>query len=117
MTDYRSMYEKNYLGSWDLPDDRDAIVTIVRCEPGKVSNGTKTEKKPLLFVSGSKGPIDKPIVLNATNGKSIAGIYGNKVESWVGKPIALYKTTVNGVGGGQVEAIRIRPTAPKEAAK
>lgn len=109
MTDYRSMYEKQFVGSWDLPDDRDAVVIIDRCEPGEVSNGAKKDKRPLLYLKGKS----KPIVLNATNGKTIASLYGNKVEAWVGKPIALYKANVQGVGGGMVEAIRIRPTAPQ----
>lgn len=117
MTDYRSMYEKHFIGSWDLPDDRDAVVTILRCEAGKVSNGTKTDKKPLLYVEGRNGPLAKPIVLNATNGKTIAAMFGPKVEAWVGRRIAMYKTQVQGVGGGMVEAIRIRPTEPAEVAK
>lgn len=115
MPDYRSMYDKTYLGSWDIPEDRDAIVTISRVEAGKVSNGTKSDRKPLVYVIGRSGAeLPKPIVLNATNGKTIAAIYGTKTEAWAGKPIALYRATVQGVGGGMVDAIRIRPTAPQE---
>jgi hypothetical protein len=113
VTDYRSMYDKQFIGSWDLPDDRDAVVTITRVEAGKVSNGTKSDRKPLVYVTGRDGKeLPKPIVLNATNGKTIASLYTAKVESWLGKKIALYKTTVQGVGGGVVDAIRIRPTVP-----
>lgn len=106
------MYEKQFVGSWDLPEDRDAVCIIERVEPGKVSNGTKTERKPLVYVRTAKGPLEKPIVLNATNMKTIANLYGFKVESWIGKPIALFKAQVPGVGGGVVDAIRVRPTAP-----
>ena len=112
MTDIRSMYEKTYLGSWDIPEDRDAVCVIERVEAGVINNGTKADKKPLVYVRSAKGPLGKPIVLNATNMKTIAALYGYKVEAWIGKPIALFKATVQGVGGGQVEAIRIRPTAP-----
>lgn len=113
MTDIRSMYEKSYIGSWDIPEDRDAVCIIERVEAGTISNGTKTDKKPLVFVRSAKGPLPKPIVLNATNMKTIANLYGYKVEAWTGKPIALYRAVVQGVGGGPVDAIRIRPTAPK----
>lgn len=113
MTDIRSMYEKNYLGSWDIPEDRDAVCIIERVEAGLINNGTKADKKPLVYVRSAKGSLPKPLVLNSTNMKTVANLYGYKVEGWIGKPIALFKAVVTGVGGGQVEAIRIRPTAPK----
>lgn len=113
MTDYRSMYDKQFMGAWDLPDGRDAVVTITRVEAGKVSNGTKSDRKPLVFIAGRDGKErPKPIVLNATNGKTIASLYSPKVEAWVGKRITLYKANVQAVGGGTVEAIRVRPSAP-----
>ena len=113
MTDIRSMYEKQFIGSWDLPEDRDAICVIERVEAGKISNGTKTDKKPLVYLRSAKGSLDRPFVLNATNMKTIASLYGYKVEGWIGKAIALYRTQVNGVGGGVVDAIRVRPNAPQ----
>lgn len=111
MTDYRKMLDKPWLGAWDLPEGRDAVVTIVRVEAGKVSNGTKESRKPILHLEGSRGPLPKPMVANATNCKTIASLYGTHVEQWVGKPIALYigKATF---GGQECDAIRIRPTAP-----
>ena len=34
MTDYRSMFDREHLGAWDLPKDRDAVVTISKVTAG-----------------------------------------------------------------------------------
>lgn len=110
MTDYRKFFDKPYLGHWDLPDGRDVVVTIEKVEAGELHvPGKKPEKKPLITLRKT----EKKMVCNATNSKTIAKMYGVNVEDWVGKAIALYKTTTNAQGGEQVECIRVRPTAPK----
>lgn len=116
MTDYRSMLDKAFLGSWDLPVGRDAVVTIDRVEAGTVTNGTKSQRKPILFMSGLKGPLPKPMVCNATNAKTIAAMYGTHVEEWSGKRIALFVGRAS-FGGVEMDAIRIRPTIPQSAPK
>lgn len=116
MSDYRSFYDKDYLGAWSIPDSGELIVTIVKCVQGELNNpGTKkTTKKPVVFVRET----DKGFALNATNGKTIAGLYGNQVEGWPGKRITLYKSmTRNPAGGDDVECLRVRPKAPKEEAE
>ena len=108
-TDYRSMYDKDYIGAWDL-QDRDVVVTITRVVAGQLTGqGGRKAKKPVVYMKGT----EKGFALNATNGKAIAAMYGNHVEGWVGKRIALYKsTTRNPNGDGEVECIRVRPTVP-----
>lgn len=110
-TDVRSLYEKNYIGSWDLPEGKDAVLVIDHVEGGTIQNAQKKEKKPLVFFKNVREP-RKPLVLNATNMRAIVGMYGKFIEDWSGKPIALYKTEVQAVGGGTTEGIRVRPTAP-----
>ena len=108
-TDYRSLYGKEWLGAWDL-QDKDVNVTIVSCAGGELTAvGGRKSKKPVLTIKGT----DKKIALNATNGKTIAALYGKHVEGWAGKRITLYKSsTRNPDGTGDVECIRIRPVAP-----
>ena len=108
-TDYRSLYGKEWLGSWDLKDD-DVTVTIVACTGGELTSvGGRKSKKPVLAIKGT----DKKLALNATNGKTIAALYGKHVEGWAGKRITLYKSSTRSPDGtGDVECIRIRPTAP-----
>lgn len=108
-TDYRSLYDKDYIGAWDLKD-RDVTVTISKVAGGTlVGLGGRKAKKPVVFMRGT----EKGFALNATNGKTIAAMYGNHVESWVGKRITLYKSmTRNPNGDGDVECIRVRPAIP-----
>lgn len=110
-TDYRSLYDKDYIGAWSLPDGKDVVVTIIKVKGGELTGpGGKKSKKPIVYMKGT----DKGFAVNATNGKAIAGMYGTHVEEWVGKRIALYKSsTRNPNGEGEVECIRVRPQVPQ----
>lgn len=109
-TDYRSLYDKDYIGAWDLKD-KDVTVTITKVKGGElVGLGGRKSKKPIIFMRGT----EKGFAINATNGKTIATMYGNHVEVWVGKRITLYKSsTRNPNGEGDVECIRVRPKIPE----
>lgn len=110
MTDYRSMYDKDYIGAWSLPDGKDVTVTITRVTGGQLTGvGGRKTRKPVIYMQGT----DKGFALNATNGKTIAALYGNHVEGWVGKRITLYKTTTQ-FGSEQMECLRIRPRVPPQ---
>ena len=111
MTDVRSFFEKSYIGSWDIPDGKDAVLVIDRCEAGKVK-GTSGESKraPLLYFSNVRDK-KKPMVLNATNAKAIIKLYGSQIEKWPGKRIALYATKTLAFGE-EVDCIRVRPEVP-----
>lgn len=108
MIDYRTMFDRDYIGAWDLPDGRDAVVVISKVEAAVLNNGKTKNKKPIIFMNGK----EKGLVCNKTNARAIAAMYGNDVTKWVGKPIALYKTTTQ-VGNEIVDCIRIRNTPPK----
>ena len=107
--DYRKFMDKNYLGSWDVPDDGDLILTIDHAARDEVKNERGSERKLTIhFVEDYK-----PMILNATNSKAISAAHGSsKVEDWAGKKIAIYTTKVTAFGG-TTDALRIRTTAPK----
>ena len=109
-TDYRSLYDREYLGSWDLPEGKDVVVTIESVKGGElVQPGGRKNKKPIIAFVGK----DKRFVSNKTNSKAIAGMYGNHVEKWVGKKIALYvSTTRDPSTGDDIPCIRVRPQVP-----
>jgi hypothetical protein len=110
MGDYRKLYDKDYLGSWDL-DGKDATLVIQKVVGGELTaNGGRKSKKPLVYFEGTK--TGKALVLNATNGKTIAAMYGNDTDEWVGKKITIYPT-VTQFGAETVECIRVRPGIPK----
>lgn len=108
--DYRKFMDKNYLGSWDVPDDEDLILTIDHAARDDVKNERGSERKLTLhFVEDYK-----PMILNATNSKAISAAHGStKVEDWAGKKIAIYTTKVTAFGG-TTDALRIRTTAPRD---
>ena len=108
-TDYRSIYSKEHIGAFDLPEGRDAIVTIERVTAKELHNPTKKERKPIVHFVGR----EKSLIVNATNGAILSSMFGPKIGGWKGKQIALYKTTTSGPGGQVVECVRIRPTPPK----
>lgn len=107
--DFRKYMDKNYLGSWDVPDGDDLILTIDHAEQNDVKNERGSERKLTLhFVEDYK-----PMILNTTNAKAIGAAYGsNKIEDWEGKPIAIYTAKVTAFGG-TTDALRIRTTPPR----
>jgi hypothetical protein len=116
MPDFRSMYDSNYLYAFDLKG-RDVAVTIKDVKVAKLRSSDKNkpeQKKPVIHFKESHD--ERGLVLCKTNGKLIAGIYGNDTDAWLGKRITLFPARVEAFGA-TVDAIRIRPTAPGKAAK
>ena len=72
------------------------------------------QTKALVMFNGTNGkPIEKPMVFNKTNIKTVMKLYGrNWRQNWLGKPITLYATTCEAKGGKVVDCIRVRPDAP-----
>lgn len=107
-TDYRSMFDRDYLGVWDL-QGRDVTVRIARVVAGTLTApGGRKSKKPVVYFEKT----EKGLALNKTNAKTIAGMYGNDTSAWIGKRITLYPTMTD-FGGQPVEAVRVRPTVPQ----
>lgn len=104
------MTDREYMYAFDL-NGRDVTVTIERVVAGELNNGTKKNKKPLAYFKESKS--GKPLALNATNCKTIAGMYGPDTDDWIGKRVTLFPTTTNSPEG-VVECVRIRPKVPSD---
>ncbi len=107
--DYRKYMDKNFLGSWDIPDGEDLILTIADVEQNEVKNERGSERKLTIHFAEDY----KPLIMNATNCDRITQAYGSpKVEDWVGKRIALTTEKVPAFGSVK-DAVRIRPYPPK----
>lgn len=109
-THFMTMFDRDYLGSFDLPEGRDVTVTITAVKGGDLTSiGGRKSKKPIVYFDGK----DKGLICNKTNSKTIAAMYGNYVEAWTGKRITLFvSTTRSPDGGADVPCIRIRPVIP-----
>jgi hypothetical protein len=113
MPDYRSMFDHNWLRAWDLAG-RDWTLEIRKVQAGVLEDKkrAKKDKAPIVYFKGAK----KPLGLNRTNAKTIAAIYGNNTDEWVGKTVTLYPTTTE-FGNQTVDCIRVRPQEPKGKAQ
>jgi hypothetical protein len=111
MADYRGMFDREYIGAWDIP--KDTTVTIARVVAGELTGqGGKKAKKPLIYFEKA----EKGFAANKTNCKIIAAMYGTDTAAWVGKRITLYATTTT-MGAETVDCIRVRPQVPGAAAQ
>lgn len=109
--DFRKFVDKNYLGSWDVPDGEDLVLTIDHVEQNDVKNERGSERKLTLHFA-ERGY--KPMILNTTNAKRIGKVAGsNKVENWENLRIAIYTEWVQAFGG-MTDALRVREYAPRE---
>lgn len=101
-------FPTKYVRGADLKS-RDATVTISDIEPGHELKGSNGEKDTglVLYFAETK----KMMVVNKTNAKTIAGMYGNELTEWIGKRITLYPEHVSAFGSMH-EAIRVRPKKP-----
>lgn len=108
--DYRKYLDKNFLGSWDVPDDGDLVLTIDHAERNEVQNERGKETKTVLYFKEDY----KPMILNKVNPESISKALGStKLEDWEGKRIAIYTEKVPAFGSVK-DALRVRTYAPKE---
>lgn len=107
LTHWRKLVDPRYIGVYALPNGNDLIVTIegVRSEEITMMGGKK-EVHSIMYIKGQK-----PMILNATNSKSIHKLYGPYIEEWAGKQITLYASTAK-LSGEMVECLRIRPSVP-----
>lgn len=112
-THWKILQNPDYIGAYWLPEGEDVTVVIdyvVR----EIITGTGGKKEECT-VAHLKGGV-KPFILNATNSKSIAKLYGPYVEDWAGKPITLFASTAK-LAGDTVECLRIRPIVAARAPK
>lgn len=107
LTHWKALVDPRYIGAYALPNGNDLVVTIdgVRSEEITMMGGKK-EVHSIMYLRGQK-----PMILNATNSKSIHKLYGPYIEEWAGKQVTLYGSTAK-LGGEMVECLRIRPSVP-----
>jgi hypothetical protein len=112
-THFQKFFDKEFLGSYDLPEGKEVTVTIENVVGGELQmpGKKKKAKKPVISFVGK----EKKFVCNVTNAKTIAKMYGNEVEKWKGKQITLYvSVTRNPEDGKDIDCLRIRPSVPAD---
>lgn len=108
--DFRKYMDKSFLGSWDVPDNGDLILTVDYVSRDEVQNEKGRENKMTLHF---KERDYKPMICNTTNAKAISKAYNStKIEDWENKKISIYKATISAFGQTQ-ECLRVREYPPK----
>lgn len=104
-THWKLLMNPDYIGAYWLPPGEDVTVTIDHVVREIITgNGGKKEECTVAHLKNGV----KPFILNATNSKTIAHLYGPYIEDWAGKKITLYASTTK-LAGETVECLRVRP--------
>lgn len=107
-THWKRLINPDYLGAYSLEEGQDLTVVIESvCRDVVTGTGGKKEECTIAYLKGQK-----PFILNNTNSKSIAKLYGPYIEDWAGKPITVFASTTK-LAGDTVECLRIRPVVAK----
>lgn len=111
LTHWKKTFNPKYLGAHDFQPGEEIIATIEGFEEGLEITGAggKRDKVTALYLKGFK-----PFIINPTNSKLITkALKSPYMEQWIGKSIQLYVKHGVEAFGDVVDAVRVRPVAPK----
>ena len=112
LTHWKKLMNPEYLGSYALKPGQDLIATINTVGNEEVT-GTDGKKEICSVIHFVESDI-KPMVLNATNNKTISKLFKTPyIEQWRGRKIQIYVEKVKAFGDVW-DALRIRPYLPVE---
>jgi hypothetical protein len=115
LTHWKKLRNPDYLGTYAMPPDGSEVILTIRDarqEQVPDDKGKKSDALVIHFVE----PGWKPMILNATNSKTVAKLAGSPyVEKWKGTRIQLYTTKISAFGT-ETDALRIRTYAPQQPA-
>lgn len=112
LTHWKKLTNPDYLGAYALEPNQDLVVTI-KSVANELVTGAEGKKETCLVMRFMENV--KPMVLNATNSKTIAKLFKTPyIEEWAGRKIQLYVQTGVKAFGDVVDALRVRPFLPVE---
>lgn len=112
-THWKKLINPLYLGAYSLTPGEDLTVRILSVGRAIVKGTDGKEEECTVATLHN----EKPLILNRTNSKSIAKLYGPYIEDWAGKDITLWATKTK-VAKEVVECLRVRPTVtPRETVR
>lgn len=108
-THYRKAFDSPYLSSADIVDPVVLTIKRVTLEPDRTKK-TKDEFNTAWFVERElrPGEVLKPMILNATNSKTLARLTGSKwIDDWQNVPVTVYVDAHVRFGKETVEGLRL----------
>lgn len=113
-THYRKAFDSPYLSSADIVEPTVLTIRKVTLELDKTKK-TKDQFNTAYFVEKEIRPGEKlkPMILNATNSKTVKGLTGSAfIEDWNNVPVTVYVEPNIKFGKDSVEGLRILPKSP-----
>lgn len=113
-THYRKAFDSPYLASADIVEPTTLTVKYVRLEADRTKK-TKDKFNTAHFAEKEIRPGEplKPMILNATNSKTMKGLTGSAfIDDWNDVRITVYVDHAVKFGKDMVEGLRISPEAP-----
>lgn len=106
------LFPSKYAKAADLRG-KNVPVVIERITPREklMMQGGKSDTKPVIYLRGK----EKGWILNKTNAKAIAKVYGPEITNWIGKTVVIMSAEVE-ARGEMVDAIRVNLDATRKAA-
>ena len=111
-THWKRLINPEFIGAYSLAEGEDLTVRIDYVQVQEIT-GTGGKKEHCTVAHLVK---QKPMILNVTNSKTIAKLYGPYIEDWAGQKITLFASTTR-LAGETVECLRIRPKVAEHVAK
>ena len=110
--DFDALYGSKYLSVADLKD-REPTLKVGKVETAELhdKNGTTKRKYVMWFEKTAKA-----LVLNQTNARKLADVYGKQPANWIGQSIQLYSEDTSFGRGVRVRPLR-KPATPAEPDK
>ncbi|HSB89533.1 MAG TPA: hypothetical protein VLD63_05850 [Anaerolineales bacterium] len=96
-----------YLTGDDLDGDVTVVIDRVVLEPFRDPRTRLETRKPVMYFQRAK----RGLIVNRTNWRAVADLYGDESDNWTGKRITLTSTMVDAYGK-QTRAVRVRPVRP-----
>lgn len=115
-THFRKAFDSPYLGSADVVDHIELTIRCVRLEPDKTKK-TKDVFNTAYFVQKEIRPGEplKPMILNATNSKTMRALTGSPfIDDWQNVNVLIYVDSNVRFGKETMEGLRISPNAPEK---
>ena len=103
-------FPSKYMKAEDFDENETRILTIRNIEIEELGQDkNKKESKPVISF---REPNTKGLVLNKTNAAIISKFYGDEMDDWIGKRVALHVIEVESFGD-VVKAIRVKTKQPQ----
>lgn len=109
-THWKKWYNPNYLGAYAFQPGEEKTVTIREIRQELVQNQNGKEECTVAYFDEDV----KPLILNKTNCKSIAKVWGTPyIEDWPGKKITLKVKKISAFGE-MTDAVRVSLERPSD---